>query len=141
MADLDRRLKEIEKRKAQEQEQDEEIEKLTIDEEDYDVRRLNKQSKKELTCLMVDYSAQKQSSSTLLEKGKIFIYRALPEMSKLAVKAKEAGIIKKNHDIIEENFTTVEILEILTFICEMNNIAGADAKKEFIEEIEDTKKQ
>ena len=73
------------------------------------------------------------TAGDLIKKMKPFIYKSL-DMAQLATKAKDAGYIKSYYDVVEALFEPAELLEIINFIIEINNITGEDVKGD-IEEI------
>jgi hypothetical protein len=73
------------------------------------------------------------SAGDLIKKMKPFIYKSL-DMAQLATRAKDAGYIKSYYDVVEALFEPNELLEIINFIIEINNITGEDVKGD-IEEI------
>jgi len=72
-----------------------------------------------------------------VKKMKPFVYRSVEDFAPLAVKAKEAGHIKSNYDVIEALFEPEQIIEIIGFITEINGISDKDIEGD----IEDIKKQ
>ena len=81
-------------------------------------------------------NTKNMTAGDIVKKMKKFVYNAL-NLKELAVKAKDEGLINSYYDVVEALFEPEEILEIIGFITEINNIAGADVN----EEIQELKKQ
>lgn len=135
MANLDKLLKQIEKR--HELENEGRTETLNIGGEEYEVRLMKRNDKKEFTYIFLELSKDDYDMAKISKKAIPYIYRSVTELAPLAVKAKDAGLIKSNYDIVEENFSPIQILEIITFLAKFNNINDEN----IIEEIDEIKKQ
>lgn len=129
MANLDRLLKKVEKNVDANNEQ--KTYPLTIAGETFEVKTMTRSEKRDF------YYTQDPSSSknmgTIVKKMKPHIYRAL-NLAPLAVKAKDAGFISSNYDVVEALFEPEEILEIIGFITEINELTQKEAEGD-IEEI------
>lgn len=133
MANLDKLLKRIEKNK----ETAEEIKTFpfTIAGETFDVKTMTRRERRDF------YYAQEVGKTSftageLSAKMKPFIYKAL-DLKELAVKAKEQDLIKSYYDVVEALFEPDEIIEIIRFIVDINNVSPEDK----MNELDDIKKQ
>lgn len=129
MANLDKLLKRIEHNK--ETQNDVKSYPLTIGGETFDVSTMSKLEKRNFIY------AQETSKTTLtvgemVKKMKPFIYKAL-DLKELAVKAKEAGYITSYYDVVEALFQPEEIVEIIAFLAEINNVTPKDVEGEIDE--------
>lgn len=126
MANLDKLLKKIEKNK----ETAEEIKTfpLTIAGETFEVKTMTRKEKREFFYAQ-EAGKTNFTAGDLIKKMKPFIYRAL-ELKELAVKAKEQELITSYYDVVEALFEPDEILEIINFIVEINNISATNAESE-----------
>lgn len=133
MANLDKLLKKIEKNK----ETAEEIKTfpLTIAGETFDVKTMTRKEKREFFYAQ-EAGKTNFTAGDLIKKMKPFIYKAL-DLKELAVKAKEQELITSYYDVVEALFEPDEILEIINFIVEINNISATNAESE----LDDIKKQ
>lgn len=133
MANLDKLLKRIEKNK----ETAEEIKTfpLTIAGETFEVKTMTRREKREFFYAQ-EAGKTNFTAGDLIKKMKPFIYKAL-DLKELAVKAKEQELITSYYDVVEALFEPDEILEIINFIVEINNISATNAESE----LEDIKKQ
>ena len=133
MANLDKLLKKIEKNK----ETAEEIKTfpLTIASETFEVKTMTRREKREFFYAQ-EAGKTNFTAGDLIKKMKPFIYKAL-ELKELAVKAKEQELITSYYDVVEALFEPDEILEIINFIVEINNISATNAESE----LDDIKKQ
>lgn len=133
MANLDKLLKKIEKNK----ETAEEIKTfpLTIAGETFEVKTMTRREKREFFYAQ-EAGKTNFTAGDLIKKMKPFIYKAL-ELKELAVKAKEQELITSYYDVVEALFEPDEILEIINFIVEINNISATNAESE----LDDIKKQ
>lgn len=130
MANLDKLLRKIEKNKETENEV--KTFPLTIAGETFDVKTMTRKEKREFIYTQ-ETNVSKMTAGDIVKKKKPFIYKAL-DLSQLAVKAKDAGLITSYYDVVEALFEPDEILEILAFIMEINNISSKEVEGE-IEEI------
>lgn len=132
MANLDKLLKKIEKNKETENEVT--THQLTIAGETFDVKTMTRREKRDFIYTQ-EATASKTTAGDIVKKMKPFVYRAL-DLAPLAVKAKEEGYITSNYDVIEALFEPNEIIEIIGFITEINNIT----EKDVTEEVDELKK-
>lgn len=133
MANLDKLLKKIEKNK----ETAEEIKTfpLTIAGETFEVKTMTRREKREFFYAQ-EAGKTNFTAGDLIKRMKPFIYKAL-DLKELAVKAKEQELITSYYDVVEALFEPNEILEIINFIVEINNISATNAESE----LDDIKKQ
>lgn len=133
MANLDKLLKRIEKNK----ETAEEVKTfpLTIASETFEVKTMTRREKREFFYAQ-EAGKTNFTAGDLIKKMKPFIYKAL-DLKELAVKAKEQELITSYYDVVEALFEPDEILEIINFIVEINNISATNAESE----LDDIKKQ
>lgn len=129
MANLDKLLKRIEHNK--ETQNDVKSYPLTIGGETFEVSTMSKLEKRNFIY------AQETSKTTLtvgemVKKMKPFIYKAL-DLKELAVRAKEAGYITSYYDVVEALFQPEEIVEIIAFLAEINNVTPKDVEGEIDE--------
>lgn len=130
MANLDKLLRKIEKNKETENET--KTFPLTIAGETFDVRTMTRKERQDFIYAQ-DANSGNMTAGDLIKKMKPFIYKSL-DMAQLATRAKDAGYIKSYYDVVEALFEPNELLEIINFIIEINNITGEDVKGD-IEEI------
>ena len=130
MANLDKLLRKIEKNKETEIET--KTFPLTIAGETFDVRTMTRKERQDFIYAQ-DANSGNMTAGDLIKKMKPFIYKSL-DMAQLATRAKDAGYIKSYYDVVEALFEPNELLEIINFIIEINNITGEDVKGD-IEEI------
>lgn len=136
MANLDKLIKQIEKKQANEQEDI--TTTITIGEETFELRKLKRADKREFTYAIGELGAGDNISLRKLVKASVpYIYKSIVELPQLAVKAKEAELIKTNHDIVEEAFDIYQISNIIAEIFSFNEIAPDDLDLE----LEEIKKQ
>lgn len=131
MANLDKLLKKIEKNYNEADKQ--ETKEFTVGGETFEVLTLTRAEKSKF---LYNYSTKTDGTQKLgdmVEWARPYIYRSL-KLSEIALKAKEAGYIKKYHDVVDMLFEPSEIIEIISFIMEINKI-GADDVEENISEI------
>ncbi len=126
MANLDKLLKQIEKNKETENEVT--THKLTIAGETFDVETMSKKEKDSFLYAMADCGDM--STEKKFKKLKPYIYRSFPELAKLAVKAKDAGLITANYDIVDEIFNPLHFTIILDHLFTINNIVTDEIQKE-----------
>ena len=132
MANLDKLLKKIEKNK--ETANDVKIHQLTIGDDTFDVKTMTRSEKREFIYAQEAGKAN-MTAGDIIKKMKPFIYKAL-NLKDLAVKAKDAGYINSYYDVVEALFEPEQLIEIIAFITEINNIS----EKDITEDIEETKK-
>ena len=130
MANLDKLLRKIEKNKETENET--KTFPLTIAGETFDVRTMTRKERQDFIYAQ-DANSGNMTAGDLIKKMKPFIYKSL-DLAQLATRAKESGYIKAYYDVVEALFEPNEILEIITFMLDINNISGDDVKGD-IEEI------
>ena len=133
MQNLDKLLRKIEKN--QENKDKTETKQLTIAGEAYEIRTFTRQEKREFIYAQ-DTNTKNMTAGDVVKKMKPLIYKVM-NLSELATKAKDEGYIKSYYDVVEALFEPEQILEIIGFITEINNIGGVDAK----EELDELKKQ
>lgn len=133
MANLDKLLRKIEKNV----ETGNEVKTypLEIGGEKFEVKTMTRKEKREFIYSQ-EASSKDMTAGDIAKKMRPFIYKAL-DLSQLATKAKDAGYIKSYYDVVDELFEPTEILEIINFIMDINNITTNTLN----EEIEDIKKQ
>ena len=132
MANLDKLLKKIEKNK--EPPNDVKTFPLTIGDDTFDVKTMTRSEKREFIYAQ-EAGKTNMTAGDIIKKMKPFIYKAL-NLKELAVKAKDAGFINSYHDVVEALFEPEQIIEIIAFITEINNIS----EKDITEDVEETKK-
>lgn len=127
---LDKLLRKIEKNK--ETENVVTTHPLTIGGETYEVKTMTRAEKRDFIYCQ-EASSKNQTAGDVVKKMKKFVYNSL-NLKTLAVKAKEAGYIASYYDVVEALFEPEEILEIIGFIAEINNIGKTDVQ-EGLEEV------
>lgn len=132
MANLDKLLKKIEKNK--ETENDVKIHPLTIGDDTFEVKTMTRSEKRNFIYAQ-EAGKSNMTAGDIVKKMKPFVYNAL-NLKELAVKAKDAGYINYYYDVVEALFEPEQIIEIIAFITEINNITD----KEVLTDIDDTKK-
>jgi hypothetical protein len=132
MANLDKLLKKIEKNK--ETENDVKVHQLTIGDDTFDVKTMTRSEKRNFIYAQ-EAGKTNMTAGDIIKKMKPFVYKAL-DLKELAVKAKDAGFINSYHDVVEALFEPEQIIEIIAFITEINNIS----EKDITEDVEETKK-
>ncbi|MCM1338914.1 MAG: hypothetical protein NC191_04525 [Muribaculaceae bacterium] len=135
MANLDKLLKRIEKNKETENETT--LHELTIAGETFDVITLTRTERQSLKYTQT-VKTNDLTVGDVVKKMKPVIYKSL-QLAPLAAKAKEAGYINTYYDVVDVLFEPDEIIEIITFIMDINEIKTND--NSIVEEIEDLKKQ
>ncbi|MCM1338798.1 MAG: hypothetical protein NC191_03915 [Muribaculaceae bacterium] len=131
MANLDKLLKQIEKNKETENEV--KTHQLTIAGETFDVKTMTRKDKRDFVYTQ-EITKKKTTVGDIVNKMKPFIYKSIPELKELAVKAKDAGQIASYYDVIEAYFEPEQIIEIIGFITDINGLSENDTAEE-IEEI------
>ena len=129
MANLDELLKKIEKNANDDNRTSKE---LTIGGETYEVLSMTRAQKKAF--IYGQKIGQKDFIAGNLIKSFIPIIYDCFQLKELAIKAKEAQYINSYYDVVEMLFSADELLEIVAFMVEFNNING-DVIKEDVEEI------
>ena len=132
MANLDKLLKQIERNK--ENAEKTAVHELKIGEETFQVHTMTRTEKRNFIYAQ-EAGKSSMTAGDIVKRMKPFIYRAL-DLKELAVKAKDAGLIVAYHDVIEALFEPEQIIEIISFITEINGIT----EKEVTEDIEELKK-
>lgn len=133
MANLDKLLKKVEKNKETANEVT--THPLTIAGETFEVLTMTASEKKKFFyCQIVN--KKDQTVGDIVKMAKPFIYSSL-QLAPLAVKAKDAGYIASYYDIVEALFEPMEIIEIVNFITEINNLSEINTD----DEIDELKKQ
>jgi len=133
MANLDKLLKQIEKNKETENETT--THQLTIAGETFDVKTMTRKEKRDFIYAQ-ETNTKNMTAGDIVKKMKPFVYRAL-DLAPLAAKAKEAGYISSYYDVVEALFEPEQIIEIIGFITEINNVSQKDVEGD----IEEIKKQ
>ena len=133
MANLDKLLRKIEKNKETENEI--KTYPLKVAGEEFEVKTMTRKEKRDF--LYAQQGAKDVTAGEVIKMFKPFIYRAL-DLAPLATKAKDAGYIKMNYDVIEALFEPEEILEIIGFIQAINHLNKDEDAVD--EEIKDIKK-
>ena len=133
MANLDKLLRKIEKNVETENEV--KTYPLEIAGEKFEVKTMTRKEKREFIYAQ-EAGGKNMTAGEIAKKMKPFIYKAL-DLAPLATKAKDAGYIKSYYDVVDALFEPMEILEIIGFLMEINNISSDNLS----EEIEEIKKQ
>ena len=129
---IDKLLKKVEKNALDKDKQ--ETKELVIGGEVYEVLTMTRKEKCDFIYSR-DASKVDMNIGELVKWAKPYIYKAL-QLHELAVKAVDAGYITKYHDVVDYLFEPTEILEIIAFITEINNMSMVQQ-----EELEEIKKQ
>ena len=129
---IDKLLKKVEKNALNKDKQ--EVKQFTVGGETFDVLTMTRKEKSDFIYSR-DASKTDMNIGELVKWAKPYIYRAL-QLKDLAVKAIDAGYIEKYHDVVDYLFEPTEILEIIAFITEINNMTMVQE-----EELEEIKKQ
>lgn len=129
---IDKLLKKVEKNALDKDKQ--EKKELVIGGETYEVLTMTRKEKCDFIYSR-DASKVDMNIGELVKWAKPYIYKAL-QLHELAVKAVDAGYINKYHDVVDYLFEPTEILEIIAFITEINNMSMVQQ-----EELEEIKKQ
>lgn len=132
MANLDKLLKQIERNKDNAEKTT--VHELKIGEETFQVHTMTRTEKRNFIYAQ-EAGKSSMTAGDIVKRMKPFIYRAL-DLKELAVKAKDAGYINSYYDVIEALFEPEQIIEIISFITEINGIS----EKEVTEDIEELKK-
>lgn len=125
MAHLDKLLKKIEKNKESENEVT--VHQLTIGDETFDVTTMTRSQKRDFMYAQ-GTSQESLTVGEITKKMKPFIYRSL-DLKELAVRAKDAGYINSYYDVVEALFEPEQIIEIISFIMEINKIGSKDVEE------------
>ena len=126
MANLDKLLKKIEHNIETENEVS--THELKIAGETFQVKTMTRREKRDFIYAQ-ETNKNNFTVGEIVKKMKPFVYRAL-DLAPLAVKAKDAGYIKSNYDVVETLFEPEEIITILDFIMEINKISISDLSEE-----------
>lgn len=129
MANLDKLLRKIEKNT--ETENDIKTFPLKIAGEEFDVKTMTRREKRDF--MYTQEANANLTTGDVIKKMKPFIYRAL-DLAPLATKAKDAGYIKQNYDVIDALFEPSEVLQIINFLVKINNLIE-DNGEELINDI------
>lgn len=127
---LDKLLKKVELNKNTENEQ--KTYPLTIGGETYEVKTLTRAKKREFL-YMNEIGQAKLKVGDIVKRAIPFIYISL-DLAALAERAKQDKLIVKYYDIVELLFEPDEIIQIIAFITEINNLTETSIEEE-IEEI------
>jgi hypothetical protein len=125
MANLDKLLKKIEKNKEAENEVT--VHQLKVGDETYDVTTMTRSQKRDFMYAQ-GTSQESLTVGEITKKMKPFIYRSL-DLKELAVRAKDAGYINAYYDVVEALFEPEQIIEIISFIMEINKIGVKDVEE------------
>ena len=123
---LDKLLKKLELNKASENEQ--KTYPFTIGGETYDVKTLTRAKKREFL-YMFETGGQKLKIGDIVKRAIPFIYISF-DLAALAERAKQDKLIVKYYDVVELLFEPDEIVQIVSFIMEINNLSDAKAEEE-----------
>ena len=126
MANLDKLLKKIEHNIETENEVS--THELKIAGETFQVKTMTRREKRDFIYAQ-ETNKNNFTVGEIVKKMKPFVYRAL-DLAPLAVKAKDAGYIKSNYDVVETLFEPEQIITILDFIMEINKISISDLSEE-----------
>lgn len=130
---LDKLLKKIELNKQTENEV--KTFPLTIDGETYQIRTLTRAKKREFL-YMNEIGKSNLTIGDIVKKSIPYIYQSIEGIKDLAERAKQEKLIVKYYDVIEYLFEPDEIIEIVGFMTEINNIS----EKQMEEDVEEIKK-
>ncbi len=130
---LDKLLKKIELNKQTENEV--KTFPLTIDGETYQIRTLTRAKKREFL-YMNEIGKSNLTIGDIVKKSIPYIYQSIEGIKNLAERAKQEKLIVKYYDVIEYLFEPDEIIEIVGFMTEINNIS----EKQMEEDVEEIKK-
>lgn len=130
---LDKLLKKIELNKNSEN--DQKTYPLTIGGETYEVKTLTRAKKREFF-YMNEIGKTNLKIGDVVKQSIPFIYNSL-NLAQLAERAKQDKLIVKYYDIVELLFEPDEIIQIITFMTEINGIS----EKQADEDVEAIKKQ
>lgn len=130
---LDKLLKKIELNKQTENEV--KTFPLTIGEETYQIRTLTRAKKREFL-YMNEIGKSNLTIGDIVKKSIPYIYQSIEGIKDLAERAKQEKLIVKYYDVIEYLFEPDEIIEIVGFMTEINNIS----EKQMEEDVEEIKK-
>lgn len=127
---LDKLLKKLELNKNTENEQ--KTYSLEIGGETYEVKTLTRAKKREFL-YMNEIRQGKLKIGDIVKRAIPFIYNSL-DLAPLAECAKQNKLIVKYYDVVELLFEPDEIVQIIAFITEINNLSEAKVEEE-VEEI------
>nr|DAO32546.1 MAG TPA: hypothetical protein [Caudoviricetes sp.] len=130
---LDKLLKKIELNKQSENEV--KTFPLTIGDETYQIRTLTRAKKREFL-YMNEIGKSNLTIGDIVKKSIPYIYQSIEGIKDLAERAKQEKLIVKYYDVIEYLFEPDEIIEIVGFMTEINNIS----EKQMEEDVEEIKK-
>ena len=134
---LDRLLKKIEKNIETAEEQ--KTYPLEIGGETYEAKTMTRKQKADFIYAQ-EAGKSNMSIGDIVKRSKKFIYDSL-QLSQAAIRAKDAGFIKSYYDVIDVLFEPEQILGILVFIMEINNLDGENKIDSILEgDIEEAKK-
>ena len=128
MKNLDKLLRKIEQNI--ETENDVKTYPLKVAGEEFNVKTMTRKEKRDF--LYAQQGSQNMTAGDIVKLYKPFIYKAL-ELAPLATKAKDEGYIKNYYDVVEALFEPEEIMEIIGFICTINNIGETSVDEEIVE--------
>lgn len=134
MANLDKLLRRIEKNHETANEVT--TYPLTIAGETFEVLTMTQKEKRDFYYKQ-EIGKNSRTVGDIVKMAKPFIYKSL-QLSQLAVKAKDAGYIASYYDVVEALFTPDELVEIISFITEINKLDKVNPETD---EVEEAKKQ
>lgn len=123
---LDKLLKKLELNKATENEQ--KTYPFTIGGETYEVKTLTRAKKREFL-YMFETGGQKLKIGDIIKRAIPFIYTSF-DLAPLAERAKQDKLIVKYYDVVELLFEPDEIIQIVGFIMDINNLADAGIEED-----------
>lgn len=130
---LERLLQKIERNKQSENEQ--KTFPLTVGDETYEIKTLTRAKKREFL-YMNEIGRGNLTIGDFVKKSIPYIYQSVVGLKELAQKAKFNNLIVKYHDVVEYLFEPDEIIQIVAFMTEINNISP----KQVEEDVEQLKK-
>lgn len=126
---LDKLLKKLELNKNTENEQ--KTYPLEIGGETFQVKTMTRAKKREFL-YMNEIGQNKLKVGDVVKRAIPFIYHSL-DLSALAERAKQDKLIVKYYDVVELLFEPDEIVQIIAFITEINNLSDAGVEEEINE--------
>ena len=112
---------------------------LTIGGEEFQVKTMTRKRKRDFL-YMTTLNNQNITIGEIVEHSKPYIYEAL-NLAPLAERAKQNKLIVKYYDIIEALFEPDEIIQIIAFITDINEITPQNAEKIINDRLDEIKKQ
>lgn len=130
---LDKAIKKIEQNKLTENEV--KTYPFTLGDETYQIKTLTRAKKREFL-YMNEVSKSNLTIGDIVKKSIPYIYQSIEGIKELAERAKQEKLIVKYYDVIEYLFEPDEIIEIIGFMTEINNVS----EKQMEEDVEEIKK-